>query len=66
MGKTAAPERSKRHPKPPRAKPDAPCPEQVEANEHWDRFTDLVRKVVAVPKAEVVKAIERDKTKRAK
>jgi hypothetical protein len=55
------PQRPKRQPKPPPAEPDAPCPEQVEANEHWDRFTDLVRKVVSVPKAEVVKAIEQDK-----
>jgi hypothetical protein len=53
--------------KPPRApKPDAPCPEQVEANERWDRFTDMVRKVVSVPKTEVVKSIEREKAAKEK
>jgi hypothetical protein len=57
------PQRSKRPPKPP---PAAPCPEQVEANEHWDRFTNMVRQVVSVPKAEVVKAIERDRAEKAK
>jgi hypothetical protein len=57
------PDRTKRPPKPP---PDVPCPEQAEANARWGRFTEMVRQVVSVPKAEVVKAIERDRAEKAK
>jgi hypothetical protein len=56
------PDRTKRPPKP----APAPCPEQVEANERWDRFTEMVRKVVSVPKDKVVKAIEQDRAEKAK